>query len=121
MDSALEELGRYGWLAFTSPAGVEACGPAWRRWGGTPAPWPGCSLAAIGPGTGRPWPGGLRADLVPEVYDAAHLGAGLAERAGEGAPPPGPGGLPRPHRRPWTAAGWPVTTSPVYDTRYENP
>ena len=39
-------------------------------------------LAAIGPGTARALAGhGLRADLVPEVYDAAHLGEALAARA----------------------------------------
>ena len=51
-------------------------------------------LAAIGPGTDRELGKyGLRADYVPEVYDAAHLGAGLPAggnvlilRAEEGSP-----------------------------------
>lgn len=39
----------------------------------------GVTLAAIGPGTDRELrKHGLRADYIPAVYDAAHLGAGLA-------------------------------------------
>ena len=39
-------------------------------------------LAAIGSGTARALAGhGLTADLIPSVYDAAHLGAELAEQA----------------------------------------
>ena len=38
-------------------------------------------LAAIGPGTARALAGhGLKADLIPEVYDASHLGEALAAR-----------------------------------------
>ncbi|MEG1720822.1 MAG: uroporphyrinogen-III C-methyltransferase [Pseudoflavonifractor sp.] len=79
LTAALSHLQDYEWLCFTSPAGVEAfrrgltdCGLDARALGGV-------KLAAIGPGTARElevW--GLRADYIPEVYDAAHLGAGLA-------------------------------------------
>ena len=69
------------------------CGAGWRPAGRTPGPW-GVKLAAIGPGTARALAAhGLRADYVPEVYDAAHLGAGLPAagrvlilRAEEGSP-----------------------------------
>ena len=79
-------------------------------------------LAAIGPGTDRELgKHGLRADYVPKVYDAAHLGAGLADvaggrvlilRAGIGSPE-----LPQALDR----AGVGYDDVPVYDTRYENP
>lgn len=82
MERAVEHIAFYEWLVFTSPAGVErlwqfleaqeldarALGPV--------------KLAAIGPGTDRALrTHGLRADLIPEVYDAAHLGQALARRA----------------------------------------
>ena len=90
----MERLGDYEWLALTSPAGVDAL---W-RWledtGWTPGPWAGVKLAAIGPGTAKALSAhGLRADYVPEVYDAAHLGEGMPAagrvlilRAQEGSP-----------------------------------
>ena len=67
--------------------------PGGRAW--TPRALGGLKLAAIGPGTAKALAGhGLRADYIPEVYDAAHLGAGLPARgralilrAEEGSPP----------------------------------
>ena len=94
VDGAMERLEEYEWLVLTSPAGVEAL---WRWLEGhgkdARALW-SVKLAAIGPGTARALAGhGLKADYVPEVYDAAHLGAGLpaggkvlALRAEEGSP-----------------------------------
>ena len=88
------ELSRYEWLVLTSPAGVDAlwrwldgCGKDARALGQL-------KLAAIGPGTARELAcHGLRADYVPKVYDAAHLGQGLPAagrvlilRAEEGSP-----------------------------------
>ena len=70
-------------LALTSPAGVEAFWAMVQAKGWDARVLAGVKLAAIGPGTGRALRDhGLRADYVPEVYDAAHLGAGLARRAG---------------------------------------
>ena len=82
MEKALERLGEYEWLAFTSPAGVEACRACLEGLGKDARALAGVKLAAIGPGTARAlgaW--GLRADYIPGAYDAAHLGEGLAERA----------------------------------------
>ena len=53
--------------------------------------------AAIGPGTARALARhGLKADLIPEVYDASHLGEALAaQAAGQGPPSCVPGEGPR--------------------------
>ena len=94
VDSAMERLCDYEWLALTSPAGVEALWQ-WLEGHGKDARALGAvKLAAIGPGTARALSAhGLKADYVPEVYDAAHLGKGLpaagrvlALRAEEGSP-----------------------------------
>ena len=94
VDKAMEELSGYEWLALTSPAGVAALWK-WLEDHGRDARALGTvKLAAIGPGTAKALAAhGLRADYVPEVYDAAHLGEGLpvtgkvlALRAEEGSP-----------------------------------
>ena len=94
VDEAMERLREYQWLALTSPAGVEVLW-RWLEDHGKDARALGTvKLAAIGPGTAKALSAhGLRADYVPEVYDAAHLGAGLPAagnvlilRAEEGSP-----------------------------------
>ena len=78
MTGALERLGDYEWLVFTSPAGVAAFRGELRRMGKDGRYLAGVKLAAIGTGTARALHEmGLMADYIPEVYDAAHLGAGL--------------------------------------------
>ena len=78
MTVALEHLGDYEWLVFTSPAGVEAFRTELRHMGKDGRYLAGVKLAAIGTGTARALRDmGLMADYIPEVYDAAHLGAGL--------------------------------------------
>lgn len=78
MAEALEGLERYEWVLFTSPAGVEAMWSHLRRSGRDARALAGVRLAAIGPGTAKALGQcGLRADYVPEVYDAAHLGTGV--------------------------------------------
>ena len=94
VDGALERLSGYEWLALTSPAGVDAVWACLDGKGLDARALGGLKLAAIGPGTAKALSAhGLRADYVPEVYDAAHLGAGLPARgrvlilrAGEGSP-----------------------------------
>ncbi|MEQ2456770.1 uroporphyrinogen-III C-methyltransferase [Flavonifractor hominis] len=94
LDGAMERLGEYTWLVLTSPAGVDALW-RWLADHGKDARYLGTvKLAAIGPGTDRELQKhGLKADYVPQVYDAAHLGAGLPAggpvlilRAQEGSP-----------------------------------
>lgn len=81
VDGALERLSGYEWLALTSPAGVDAVWACLEGKGLDARALGGLKLAAIGPGTAKALAGhGLRADYVPEVYDAAHLGAGLPAR-----------------------------------------
>ena len=122
MERALEAVAGYRWLAFTSPAGVEACWSCLRGLGRDARHLGGVKLAAIGPGTARALARrGLTADLVPAVYDAAHLGEALAAQAGgrvlllraeEGSP-----ALPEALKR----RGVAFDDIPVYRTRYENP
>ena len=78
LDGAMGRLSDYQWLALTSPAGVDTLW-RWLEASGKDARALGTvKLAAIGPGTDRELgKHGLRADYVPEVYDAAHLGARL--------------------------------------------
>ena len=121
--TALDDLGRYGWLALTSPAGADCLWALLERLGRDARALGGVRLAAIGMGTAKALAQyGLRADLVPDVYDAAHLGAALAGqaagervlilRAREGSPA-------------LTAAldraGIAWDDIPVYTTCYENP
>ncbi|MDE7245828.1 MAG: uroporphyrinogen-III C-methyltransferase [Oscillospiraceae bacterium] len=82
MEAALRDVGRYAWLAFTSPTGVEIFWKCLRGMGKDARALNGVRLAAIGSATAKALEHcGLSADLVPEIYDAAHLGAALAERS----------------------------------------
>ena len=121
LDEAIRSLGRYGWLAFTSPAGVEAFFRRLDGLGLDARALAGIKLAVIGPGTGRALrERGLRPDLVPEVYDSGHLARALLEagaasvllcRAAMGTEE-----LPRI----LTEAGVPVSDVAVYDTHYRS-
>ena len=120
MTGALTRLSDYAWLVFTSPAGVAAFRSELRRLGKDARHLAGVKLAAIGPGTARALGDmGLTADFVPEVYDAAHLAAGLpAERKAlllraEWGTPALTEGL--------KARNIPYEDIAVYETRYENP
>ena len=94
LDGALDRLGEYRWLALTSPAGAEVLWQRLAERGQDARALGGVRLAAIGPGTAKALAAhGLRADYIPEVYDAAHLGAGIPAadrvlilRAAEGSP-----------------------------------
>ena len=79
MEAALNAISGYEWLVFTSAAGVETVWHTLEAMGKDGRALGSVNLAAIGPGTAKALLArGLRADYVPEVYDAAHLGAGLA-------------------------------------------
>ena len=82
MAAALEHIDDYEWLAFTSPAGVDAFWTGLQELGWDARRLGGVKLAAIGTGTAKALAAhGLTADLIPAVYDAEHLGAELGERA----------------------------------------
>lgn len=81
----LERLDRYAWLVLTSPFGVaclfEGLGAA-----GRDARWLAhVRIAVIGAATARALADhGVRADLMPDVYDGAHLGRALVDAAADG-------------------------------------
>lgn len=82
---ALRRIETYQWLVFTSPTGVRVFFEELaeqrfdlRRLGGI-------RIAVIGTGTCRELEKrGLYADLMPEIYDGAHLGAALYEACADG-------------------------------------
>lgn len=82
MTKALGQLGQYQWLCFTSPAGVDCFWHALQDAGLDARALGGVNLAVIGQGTAKALEQhGLCADLMPSVYDAAHLGALLGKTA----------------------------------------
>lgn len=82
MKNAVKNLPVYKWLGFTSAAGVEAFWSCLRGMGKDARALGSVRLAAIGPATGQALEAhGLTADLIPEVYDAAHMGKALAASA----------------------------------------
>lgn len=97
-DEELPETDGYRWLVFTSPNGADFFLEEMKRRKMDFRSLAENKIAVIGPGTAeRLAERGLYADLLPEVYDAAHLGKALAAemrpgerallcRAGEGSP-----------------------------------
>ena len=86
MDQALKNIDSYQWLAFTSPAGVTTLMDNLRQKNLDVRALGRIRIAAIGPGTDRELRNhGLRADLIPEVYDGAHLGQALAKARPSGS------------------------------------
>lgn len=120
-----ERLEAVTWLVFTSGRGVELFFRRLRQAGTDIRALHRAKIAAIGGGTAAELEKyGLFADLVPEIFDAAHLGAALAARltaedrvliprAKQGSPVL----LEELHR----AAGAEVLELPLYDTVYERP
>lgn len=83
--AALENLGAYHWTAFTSPYGVMLFFEELLKSGRDARALAGLKFAAIGEGTKKALAEhGIRADLLPDVYDGAHLGMALAETCGSG-------------------------------------
>lgn len=122
MEQALEHLSDYKWLGFTSAAGADAFWACLRGMGKDARALGGMQLAAIGPATGKALEAhGLAADLIPEIYDAAHMGEALAKaasgrvlllRAEEGSPA---------LTDALTEAGIVFDDITVYRTIYDNP
>ena len=78
LEKALDGLSRFQWLAFTSPSGVEVFLERLRRERRDLRALSGCRMAALGGGTAAALEArGFFADLVPETYDAVHLGEAL--------------------------------------------
>lgn len=82
MEAALERIGDYEWLVFTSPAGVESFWTHLRRTGRDARSLGGVRLAVTGPATAEALEKrGLFPDLMPGTYSGARLGEALAEKA----------------------------------------
>lgn len=122
MEDALGRITEYEWLGFTSAAGVEAFWDCLRGIGKDARTLGSVKLAAIGPATGKALEShGLTADLIPEVYDAGHMGRALAKTAAgrilllraEGGSPALTDAL--------AEAGAAYEDVPVYRTFYDNP
>lgn len=78
---AMASLEDYQWIVFTSPTGVKVFFEELKREGKDIRALGGSRIASIGRGTCRELERlGIFADLIPEVYDGAHLGRALAER-----------------------------------------
>ncbi|MGE4353871.1 MAG: uroporphyrinogen-III C-methyltransferase [Oscillospiraceae bacterium] len=82
MRAGIAHISDYEWLCFTSPAGVEYFWNDLRQAGKDARALGGVKLAVIGSGTEKALNQcGLLPDLIPEVYDAEHLGEALAAKA----------------------------------------
>ena len=79
LEAALDRLESYQWIAFTSPTGVRFFFEALRAAKKDVRSLGNIRVAAIGQGTRKALEErGILADLMPEVYDGASLGAALA-------------------------------------------
>ncbi len=78
--AAAETLGRFSWVAFASPAGVESLSEA-ARVAGTAAALQRLKVAVVGAGTARAaQAAGLQVHFTPEGTTGAALGRELASR-----------------------------------------
>lgn len=121
LDRAIERLDRYRYLVFTSPAGPEIFFNRLFAAGRDARALAGVKLAAIGPKTASVLEKyGLRADLVPEIYDSDHLARLLAQEEGPVLlcrASRGSDALPEL----FTKNAIPFEDVPCYDTIYEAP
>ena len=121
LDQAMDHLAQYRYLVFTSPAGPEIFMKRLLARGQDARALAGLKIAAIGPKTAHVLMRfGLKADLVPAVYDSDHLAKAMAEVAGPVLlcrASRGSDALPKI----FSAKGIPFDDIPCYDTRYETP
>lgn len=81
---AIKELADYDWLVFTSPSGVRIFMEELLKDKDIRS-LAGCRIAAIGKGSAKELlKYGLRADMIPTVYDGRTLGAELAKLLNDG-------------------------------------
>ncbi len=79
LHKAFEEIGKYQWIVFTSPTGVKVFFDEMRKCSIDIRSLGGAKIAAIGKGTQNELEKrGIYTDLIPEIYDGAHLGEKLA-------------------------------------------
>ncbi len=121
LDAAIQTIADYRWLVFTSPAGPGLFFDRLRAAGKDARSLSGVKLAAIGPKTAEALLSfGLCADLVPQVYDSAHLAEAMAQVEG-------PVLLCRASRASsalpeiFAKNAVPFTDAACYDTVYESP
>lgn len=85
LSQGVRGLEQYQWIVFTSPAGVRIFFEELAAQRADVRKLGNAKIAAIGGGTAKELAKhGLFADLVPETYDAAHLGAALADACRDG-------------------------------------
>ena len=83
LSGSLPLLGGFGWIGFTSVTGVEALFAGLAGEGRDIRELGDAKIAAIGPATaGALRAHGLRVDLMPDIYDGAHLAEELAKAGG---------------------------------------
>lgn len=83
LDEAMENLSRYRWLVFTSPAGPKIFFERLRGMHKDARALAGVKIGAIGPKTAQAAEAyGVFADLVPETYDSEHLAQALSQVKG---------------------------------------
>lgn len=121
--AALEHIGTYQWLVFTSPTGVRVFFEQMTALGRDIRSLGNVKIAAIGKGTeGKLKDGGLFVDLMPEIYDGDHLGEALAGQCGPDTrvliPRAGKGNARLVELL--EEAGAHVDDVPIYDTVYES-
>lgn len=80
LHQALSEISGYQWIVFTSPTGVRIFFEELAEMKLDVRRFASAKFAVIGGGTKKELEArGLYADLIPEIFDGAHLGAALAD------------------------------------------
>lgn len=85
LEEAVINLSSYDYLVFTSPAGVQYFMESLAAQHMDIRRFSGGKIAVIGQGTAKELKKyGIFADIIPEIYDAAHLGAVIGEECCDG-------------------------------------
>lgn len=125
LEQAVAEIETYHWVAFTSPAGVNVFFERLFAAGKDIRCLAGVKFAVIGGGTAKELRTyGILADVMPEVYDAEHLGMALCGHVNPGDRiliPRAKIGTASLIQELNKAQGVEVIDLPVYDTVYETP
>ena len=85
LTAALDGIGQFSWIVFTSPTGVRVFFDVLRKGNCDVRCLAGVRIAAIGTGTAKELAAqNLLVDFMPSVYDGETLGKELAEQVGSG-------------------------------------